>query len=145
MLRATAGHVANDEESSVLRYIGGVVIAAVLLAGCGSDDPASTLSPSASTPSQTPTAATATPVSPSVPTMQPSQEAVVPPQPEQVVPSVPPGEPVELQFPPLSEQPAPGTDQGVPVNPDELGPITCETVCTSTGCEQYQFSVLGCP
>ena len=63
-------------------------------------------------------------------------------QPVQVVPEAPASEPVELQFPPLSEQPAPGTTPGAASGVQE---ITCETVCDSTGCEQYKFSVLGCP
>lgn len=35
-------------------------------------------------------------------------------------------------------------EQGAP-DQESATTITCETVCTSSGCEQYQYSVLNCP
>lgn len=32
-----------------------------------------------------------------------------------------------------------------PAPTQEATTITCDTVCTSSGCEQYQYSVLNCP
>lgn len=133
----------------MLRYVLGLVAAAVVFTGCGTDDSTSTVTPSQANSSPGVSAAPLSPpavsVTPSLPVAEPGQENVAPPEPAQVVPSAQPGESVELQFPPLSEQPAPGTDPGVPSDPNALEAITCETVCTSTGCEQYQYSVLGCP
>lgn len=130
----------------MLRYIGSVVVAVVVLAGCGSDTPASTVTATpTATPSTSSPAPTTAPVAPSAPVVEPTQEAPAVPETQQVVPPVSPGEPVELQFPPLSEQPAPGTAPGTSSDSTNAGEITCETVCTSTGCEQYQYSVLGCP
>jgi hypothetical protein len=133
--------VVGSEESAVLRRAWGVttVVAVLLVAsGCGSDEPSSTLTPSSAV-SPSATVLTPTPSPSSEPDEQGDNEA------EQIVPEASVGESVELQFPPLSEQPAPGTDPNAPVNPDTVTEITCETVCDSTGCEQYQYSVLGCP
>ena len=116
------------------------VVAVLLVAsGCGSQEPSSTLTPSSAGVSVAPSMSASTPEISVEPDAQVDNEA------ELTVPEAPAGEPVELQFPPLSEQPAPGTDPNAPVNPDTVTEITCETVCDSTGCEQYQYSVLGCP
>lgn len=126
----------------MLRYIGAVVVGLAVLSGCGTDDPGSAI-----TPTQSSTAVPSVPASPlqSPDPLPPTQAPEPQPEPEpvQIVPEVSPGESVELEIPPFSEQPAPGTTT-VPQNPEGLGEITCETVCTSTGCEQYKYSVLGC-
>lgn len=130
------------------------VLSSLAVAGCGSsggEGPASTPSPVTSTTAPVPL--------PPEPTTDTAAEAEVPPAPapDEVSPGQVPVDPmpapaepapVIVEQPP-EPQPEPATEF-VPVGPSQApiaddAEITCDTPCTTTGCEQYKYSVLGCP
>ena len=126
------------------------VMALAVATGCASSDSEAPVTPSgtagvAPATAQPPSAEPASPIpsapgveSPPVAPVEAPTTPVAVPEPSDVQPwsePVPQG-PAEQEFVPLAPS-------GPPVA-DEVE-ITCDTPCTTTGCEQYKFSVLGCP